>query len=414
MHADLLFVNYFPSFLSYHGVWDIYGYFGDHFLKYNFTYYPPLVYYLTALAQWLVKAVNPGFDVLMSHVHGVIYFEKGISSPAHDYLAPFSIFQRLQFVFWMKSPYLVADGFCLWVISKLSLQTASGSGDFLLKSWLFDPVLLFSIYIFGQYRIYSALFIWLVIYFLEKRKIALASFIVGVMCLADNFPFALLLPAVLIFGKSWKERAVFFLTALSPVIFLLTPLVVSSKGYVFYSYASPLIQKLASQGILRHYPEVIGPICKGIFLSTFLFTLFCLCRKKNNNPTATKQLFIYVSLALLFVIYATSTTSVHYFMWALPFFSILRCEGEPWPRVYSGALVALLFLFNLDSRALNLGLFMPLDPGYFMSLPSLHEIAARYGPWGGFIGLCRLGFSFICLYFAIEIYRKRIRPLLRF
>ncbi len=411
MHPDLLFVNYFPYFLSYKGVWDVYGYFGDHYLKYGFTYYPPFVYYLTAFAQWAVKMQNPGFDVFMSHVHELIYFEKGASSPFQRYLAPFQVLQSLQFVFWMKWPYLVADALCIWVLLRKPFLTGAGKGGrSLVRAWLFNPVLLFSVYIFGQYRIYSAFFVWLVIYLMRVEKTQWAFFVIGLMGLADNFPLILLLPAALIFGKSWKERMLLLLIAAIPMAFLLIPLAVSSKGYVFYAYASPLVQKLASQGILRHYPEIVGPICKGIFLTSFLFTVFFLTFKKLTRPAAVKPLFVYVSLGLLLVLYATSTSSVHYFMWALPFFLIVRDEGEPWPRTLSGIFVVLLFLFNLDSRGTKLGLLMPLNTDYFMSLLSLHEWVDSYVPWGKLIGLSRVSFSVLCLFFAVRLFVKRISP----
>ena len=65
MHSDLLFIQVFPSFLSYHGNMDIYGSYGAHFLSRGFIYYPPLVYYAIGSFQWLLHWVNPGFGDFM-------------------------------------------------------------------------------------------------------------------------------------------------------------------------------------------------------------------------------------------------------------------------------------------------------------------------------------------------------------
>ena len=118
MHSDLLFTNYFPYFFSSLGVWDIYGYFGSHYLaEEGHAYYAPLVYYLTGSAQWALKAFNPGFNSFMKHAHTLMY--ERLAGSIGDYLEPFSLRQRLQFVFMMKLPYLFAEGLCVFFIFRI-------------------------------------------------------------------------------------------------------------------------------------------------------------------------------------------------------------------------------------------------------------------------------------------------------
>jgi len=71
LHGDLLFIHHFPAFLSYHAIWDVYGYFGDYYLSYGFTYYPPLIYFLMAFSQVAVGGLNPDFGVFMTQELGM-------------------------------------------------------------------------------------------------------------------------------------------------------------------------------------------------------------------------------------------------------------------------------------------------------------------------------------------------------
>src|SRR3989338_8311250 len=90
LHGDLIFTNYFPYFLSHHGVWDIYGYFGDHFIQRSgYSFYAPLVYYVVGFSQWIFKILCPwlGFDDWMAGVHAVFY--PGTFSGIADFFSSF-------------------------------------------------------------------------------------------------------------------------------------------------------------------------------------------------------------------------------------------------------------------------------------------------------------------------------------
>lgn len=407
MHADLIFIHYFPSFLSLRGVWDIYGYFGDHFLSKGFTYYPPLVYYVTGFFQWFLGALEPGFRPFMERTHSLMY---GGGVETAQYFAPYSRSEILRLVFWMKLPYLLAEVGCLWLMGRLYASRKTEAWSL----WLWNPVVIFSTYFFGQYRIFSAFCMFCVLYFLSLNKKRDAALCLGALCLLDNYAFFLLIPSVLILGDGWANRLRLFGWALLLPVLVLLPLAISSGGYVFQAYFSPIIAKIALQGIFRHYSEWTAPAGKIILGAAFSLIVVVLCRKRNGyTPAGRYRLFVYVNAALLFVVYAVSVTTVHYFMWILPFFVALKLDGPPWRKWFPVALFTTLFLFNLDTRALNLGLFLPLDAERFLSYPSFHEWISSYGvPWGSVVGACRFLFSALCAYAAVNIYYQRIRPLL--
>ena len=415
MHSDLLFTNYFPYFFSSAGVWDIYGYFGGHYLaKEGYAYYAPLVYYLTGSAQWFLHALNPGFDFFMTHAHTLMY--ERLAGSIGDYLEPFSLRQRLQFVFMMKLPYLLADGLCVLFISMIFKDSARERRRALFF-WLWSPVLIFSVYIFGTYRIYPALAVWIFIFMVQQNRKTWAAFFFGLLCLMDNFPWVLFAPVFLALGRDWPERARLSAVALLTFGAVFAPLYVSSHGYVIYAYVSPVLNKAVLQSLTGHSAVAFTLVMKavfGVFYGGLLFKLSRLSRSALGTMDAARrtELVVWVSTAVLLFFYAASQTLAHYFMWVLPFFVILQAKGEPWKPAFTWALIALLFLFNLDKQTLNLGLLMPLDPSFFLSRPSLHDVMDRWLPWGKVVAASRLLFSLLCLEFVRRIFVLRIRPLL--
>ena len=64
----------------------------------------------------------------------------------------------------------------------------------------------------------------------------------------------------------------------------------------------------------------------------------------------------------------------------------------------------------MESTSLNFGLFIPLNPDYFMSIPSLHEVMVRVVPWGKVIGSARCLFSVGAVILTWKIFRDEFGP----
>lgn len=405
IHGDLIFTHAFPYYLSSQGIWDIYGYLGGHFLKQGFSYYAPLVYYTVAFFQFCLRLFHADLAPLMQEAHRVMLNYAG---DTETILKAFSGADIMRYAFLMKIPYLFSDAICVWLILKLfkSAEIATRA----LQLWLFSPVLLFSVYVFGTYRIFPALLLWALLILVRDGRVRWAAAVIGTLCLMDNFPWLLCLPAVWILGRDWKERFVCAGILLTVFGVLFIPLYFSSHGFVVYAYVSPLFQKAAMQSLTRHFAPLVSSVAKMFFIFSYFVLLGFLVSRKSVGQENRMRLFIHVNLCVLLLFYATSQTLAHYFMWALPLFVFIQAEGEPWHPALSWFLIGLLFLFNLDSRALNLGLFRPVLTDA-MSYPSFHEWVGAY-PWGYAVAASRILFSFLCVFFIWRIVRLRIQPLL--
>jgi hypothetical protein len=412
-HGDQVFIQYFPWHASYGGHWDVYGHLMGTFLNKGFTYYPPLVLWITAVWQVMTQPLMAGFDGWMMQADGLMRL--GGAAAITDFIEGQRLRDIVRWVFIGKLLYLFADVLCWRTIRAVSRRDPGLRG--LERLWVFHPVLLFSVYIFGQYRILPALVIWVVFGLIQQDRKKLAAVTLGCLLLLDNFGWLILLPTMLVWGKGILERAQLFITSLLIPAVVLVPWAVVSKGYVLTCYYSPTVQRMSLQGIFRGLTPEGAMLLKLVFAGFWLVAVVAAWRTSARSPEERAILWAASSSAVLLALYATSTAMIHYFMWILPFWIIVQVKRAPQYRHLASSLVILLLLFNLDSREMNLGLMAHLHPS-ILSVPSAHEIMGRWLPWGKAVALARLAFTVLCLYFAFANLRilhlnraaKRIKP----
>lgn len=404
MHSDLVFIQYFPHLLPHHGIWDVYGHFGDHYLDLvGYTYYHPMVFFLHAAGEWLLRGLNPDVPAFM-RTFGDLY-HSGAPATEADYFAGLSTARILRMTFLWKIPYLAAETAIVALIWRAFADAASNRAT-VLRAWLCSPVVVFSAYAMGQHRLFVALFLWGALLALRTRRTALAAISLGFACLSDTAPLLLIPAAVLTFEHGLRQRLRTLACIALPPLVVLTPFVLHSGPYVFYSYFSPLLQKQSLQTIFLHAPPVVALTLKALFGAAYVAVLAVSARRAHARGGDRAETFSLAAAATLFFFYAATTTLVHYFLWILPFLVYLRPLQSARDRTALAALIAILFVFNLDSRRLNLGLLLPLDPTYWLSMPSFHEWADHFLPWGKVVAVGRLLFTIGCLYFGVRTIRR--------
>lgn len=398
LHGDLLFIHYFPFFLSHQGVWDIYGYFGPHYLDRGFTYYAPMVYFVTGCFQWILRPFESGFPALMEQFHAAFYAGKDFHPM--DIAGNLSGGELYYQLARMKAPFLALEAASAWLIYK-TLEKYPNAAS-VLPAWALNPVLIFSTAVMGQFRALTVFWTVLTLFLLSRDRRMAAAASLACLALTETYP-ALLIPFfILCVGRTWRERV--RLSAWMGLIVgaVLTPFLIHSGGYALHSFYSPLIQKVAMGGVFLSAPAWISPAMKVFFGISFLWLLKC-CRSRSLREPAI-DVWVHCSLSLILLLYATTSMALHYFMWAVPLLLFTQTKREPWPQPLTRLLYALLFLFCLDTRALNLMLFAPVHAP-LAALPSLHEWMDRWIPWGKVVGSARLGFSVLCAGLAWRLQR---------
>ena len=411
LHDDIFYIHSMPPVMLSEGAWNIFKYFGPFGAHHGYIHYPPLVGYITAFSEFIGSMLSSSFHGFIVELPKLTLVREGISSSV--FFGQHSLANRMLFAFLMKSPYLFFDLLCGLMIYFAYRGGKDRAWFGLLSAWIFHPALLYGVYIFGQHRIFSAMFLWLAILLFKKDRPAWACFAFGWILLLDNYGFIVFLPFIISASKNFKALVQNSLIVMAPFMLVFVPLYLGSNGYASYAYLAPQWIYQAAKPIFPSIPYSTI-VLKTVFVVVFSHVLFLLLKNFRTNLPSDQRLKIisYVWCVVLLVFYSATMVSVHYFLWILPFFLLLSHEGAPWPKYLNFILIFLLFFFNLDSRGQNLGLFSPLYPNAF-SWPSLHEIMAVWMPWGKVIGLSRMAFTILCLFMAWQLLNQRIKPLLQ-
>ncbi len=402
-HGDLLYIHSVPSLLVTNNVWDVFGYLKDTFVSRGFaSYYPPLSYFITALFQFLFKFVNIGYLDWLAKVFNSMYAGR-LGAESNILLSAQNIHIYLTL---MKTPYLLFDAGCAFILYKYFKDRKESLRAF--KLWSVNPVVIFSSYIFGQYGLISAFVLLFSIYLVNKKHYDAAFFLIGCGIMIEMFPFMFLPAMLLIPDATLKKRLRWLFMSAIPVLVVFLPLYITSNGYVKYAFVSYTIKKVMfSDGITRR--PMINMIAKTACIISFMILYIKLLinafNKKGLRVSKISIAWISYSSILLLLFLATGYSPVHYLQWIIPLLIILVVKKIIPLNLFIIQMI-LLFLFNLDSRSLNMGLFQPINPEYFAQLPSLHEIMDRYFYWGYVISTARFLYSGVCLLIIYKILKN--------
>ena len=126
------------------------------------------------------------------------------------------------------------------------------------------------------------------------------------------------------------------------------------------------------------------------------------------------------NLAKLFVIvflmlYSLVSISLHYLTWFTPFAMILMLKSSQFSKGYYW-LILLQAIYKLKKRITCAGLFAPLNPDFFLGLPSMREFMNSILPfdWIDFVKIFRYAFVIIAAYFFVKLlkelfYKKKLK-----
>lgn len=238
------------------------------------------------------------------HHPDLLYIHNIDAGWPHNYYQPlvYIVYKTLHLIlphgtpFWMKMEYLLLEIPIVAIIWQFKDKR-------MLWLWLFNPIVLWACYAFGQYRMLTCLVGWLFVWLWWRgnRKLSMIAF--GMLCSVEVFPWVLA-PIVVMSQKG--ERFI------SAIIILATFL-------LLHGYDIQVIGNTpALQGIFAsHHTWNVLVKWAGAFAMLYVYWL-------SLKSTATIRL---CTLAIL-VIYATGPVVPHYLMWILPFALFLK---EPAP-----------------------------------------------------------------------------------
>lgn len=363
MHGqDSLFINYFPMMCVTKGIWDPYGFIRSTFPHYTYTYYGPALFIIMSAADFLwIKLFNVTSLVRMLEPAGPMMFGNYATA---DFIRLFAGTGILKNLFLMKMPYLVFDFLAGLILLKLAYSEKEALQSY--RLWMLNIVVLQSVYAVGGFDIIPAFFVIAALYFAVRKKHYLSVVFLSLGGATKLFAYLLILPTCLLLGNSWKKRGLLLFTAFIVTALIYLPFYLSS-GIAFLGFFS------LSEAV--HYSGAARLVLTGIFAILYSAVLLQ-ALKDSQSPNAEKSL-VYYLVIMLFLSYAAVPVRFRYFVWVTPLLALII------PRHKKFGVLVLLIISSLafswlTSRDLQLGLFAPLDPGYFMSLPTAQEIIGRF------------------------------------
>jgi hypothetical protein len=180
--------------------------------------------------------------------------------------------------------------------------------------------------------------------------------------LVKVYPFLFIPIFVLLLGKSWGERLKLAVVAFLPILFLFLPLYVASKGA-----AAGCIFISALESVTG------GNWRKILFAAGYFFLLFYAYRSRScsEKGVAANQ---FILLTLLWYAFS-GQIRFRYLTWLSPFLILAIGRDR---KLGVTALLLILFMaeVHLGGNQVQWGLWAPISPAFFSSIPILDSFFA--------------------------------------
>jgi len=297
----------------------------------------------------------------------------------------------------LKLPYLAAELAALAVLlTLLPLSRRRSVANY----WLWNPLLLYGIHLYGRYESFPVLLLVLSFAALRRGR-PVAGFVALVGVMLTRFYAALLVPLYWwLVPRARRERVVMTLWLLAPLAAILgAQLALASSLPAFRDSA-----ELASLLTMPHRVYLFAayvPLLQADVIYLFPLALFLiyLAALEARHPVGPNEFWRW-SVAILYTMFAITYFHPQWLAWLVPLLALQRGV-----RRTVGILTLLMgiamvcYTFQFDREA-SILLFAPLAPHSFETWPHPMEILDRLRLGGVMVGAFRTLLSAILLYLA--------------
>jgi hypothetical protein len=255
--------------------------------------------------------------------------------------------------------------------------------------WIFNPLVIYNAYIHGQYDLLPVFFVVVSLYFAKRGQPRWAALWLGIGGCFKNFPLFFLLPLLIIFGKSWRERLILFAIGAIPYLVLMAPFLGayrrSISGYSNWYFRASYDLGFGAQVYLFV-----------VFYAILLWYLYQ--RRAHTFEDLWRACF-----AVLLVYYQFSYFDLHYWAWIIPMATIYWVQR---PREATPFYIVILTCLLVLTAPTPLARFLaPISPRFFLRVPSLIEALSPYLPMLFIVNVVRSLLAGTCFYLAWRLLR---------
>lgn len=361
---DIFFVNYFPMLLVTKGIWDPYGFIKSSIPIFPETYYGPFLLGIMAVVNFVfIKIFCLSSFVRMFEIVSTMMFQNYSTA---DYVIALSAsgFSKAALctnIFLTKLPYLFFDLGIGFILLKLAPQKSKIATY---AVWMLNIVALHSTYAVGQADIVGTFFIAFSLWCAIQKMPFMAMVALGLGGATKLFPLMLIAPTACLLGKNWQCRVRLVLAALGSAAIFYLPFCLSSGTAIFKTFIMG-----------RYYT---GP-ARWILMTLGGFWYLWLTAKavRNSADEHPERSLVFYFLIAGFLVYSVTPISFRYFLYITPLLALIMPSSRKF-GAYVYCVIGMLAFLRITDRSAQLGLFAPINPYYFMSLPTFQDLIGKF------------------------------------
>ena len=389
MHFDLIQSDYIADSFFHFGR----AAFDSNVIKAD--YYPPMMYIIKAPFLALAHLFSPGFRdwlILSQYVtHQAIPYDNWLIL-SYGVDNGIDVFRNL---FLSKIYYLVADFYIGFIL--LAIVSDKSKALWVFKAWMLNILVLHSIYAHGSYDLTPVIFLVTALYFAIRghNSLSILFLVFGGWC--KIFPFLLIPPLIIAAESRAAKRIKYFTLAagLTVILYLILKWAADWKLEGIITGAAPMMWDFSIR-IVNFLRKAGFAVTYGLFLIYLHF--------KSREPKARPDYSI-IFLITLMILFTFQPIGFRYWIWISPMVILYLVENKKHWYFFAFNLFCLLVLRLFPQQSLIFGLFCPLFPEYFSTLPKITDITGNVISTFNLLRLMNIMFIFSS--FAIVVFLWR-------
>ena len=295
----------------------------------------------------------------------------------------------------LKLPYLIAELAALrMLLSMIDQERRHAVALF----WLFNPLLLYGVHLYGRYESFPVLFVLLSLVAVQKnRNVWGLLALVGATLV--RFYAALLIPLYLwLIPKNRHELLRLALAVIGPFVIILAFQMIMASSLISFRDSAELVSLLTMPHRTYLFSAYI-PLLQAdvIYLFPLGLCLLYLAVLHASRPASAEGLWRWGAM-VMYWLFASTYFHPQWLVWIVPFLAIqLSARRSVYPLTWVMAFSMIFYTFQFD-REVSVLLFAPLAPNSFELWPHPMVYLDKLKVGGVLIGTLRTVLSAILIY----------------
>jgi len=369
-----------------------------------------------------VFASNIGADfhqMLTNFIHSAYLFIIKSIVPAINELSPV-LLEKDTWVSWInfnsaynvftavalfKILYLIFDLACMFLILRLSFDGEPEKRLRVFKFWMFNPIVIFVLYIFARHDIIGILATIAALLLAKNNRKYWAIIVLAIGIAIRFFPIMLLPLLVLYLARSKKDYVILSLVGISGLA--------AVELFSYLAFGRSVIFSLLNTQFFNYilWPklELVTGSHGSIFIFIAAYTVIILSflhiKKKSFDILINYGAIIYLAYVGLCFFHP------QYVLWTVPFLVIIFVRRKTLVYYHWFQFILMLLLLLYWGPLVITFIFAPMDYRFFIYLPSLNSIIRLFYDDANFVNIFRSIFTGVSLWMVYLIYKDNKKML---